>query len=1157
MVAISQKLKSFILLALLFITTISWSQNTKEINRDHYSLLWEITKDGTPTKSYLYGTIHLKDKDLFQFPDQLVPALKSVEAFAMEVHPDSVDYEIFNELISPDYKKEIKDLLSKEQLEKLDSELELLNSKPLDSLDVFNFEIIEGLLYRQLVKDDDVDYIMDNFLYELAKANKKERFGLEKLTDQIDIVEELYHKEDSTELKENIIEFIDGGREKFFSYIKEMKRLYIAGDSEKIFQFGLDEKYQKTDFKLEERNIKMVHKMDSILKLKSLFTAVGAAHLGGKKGMVTLLKNKGYTLSPVKATFNNTEIPEIPVQFDNWQLFKETSLGYQVKIPNIPEKNTLNGDRFFNMSFDYHNEHVYMFGVIRKPVKANAGLAFIKSMVQGENAYTIKDSTFTEEITSYQAEVRNGESMYRVQTYEKFNNLYVFAALDDVNNNLYNPYINHFFESITISEPEVKPTKFELYTDSIAGFQTTYLKEFKKIQREVDNPIDAASEPYQMNIVNGVSNDDGTSYLIRYNDFPLGYFLEEETKVVDQYKSSLVDRNFVVTNDTVFQRNGKKIIQLSVAVPERAYSGKIEIYYRGNRNYMLFSLSENTTAEFDENIPFFQDFKYLPLQSKTFISKTDGVHKISFHFPSKNEITFEEDETSEFDDFIIHVGKDEGTGGCYLVSVARFRPYFYTKDLNGYIDNLITETYMAKQDSILDKKVIKNKDRSVYKYTMKSPLTNILKYYQITVKENLFISKIAYVGEEEIELDGFKKFTQPIQFPETEKFSINKSKTKKLLTDLQSTDSITFNKAKNALYYYLFDDKDASDIIDILPKRHLDDTLQYENSKNLLLQNLLVLNLTEKEIKQLKKVYLSNDLSSSLAEDILIAFPNDLEYRNHLKEMIRQLPLNEDSHYSSMIFNVFNSKKDTLPSQDVDFLLELSSRKDLKNAVFSIISEQLKKNPYLKKEITLKLPEITQDFANKIAQFQEDKKQDSTATLSYSVYRYLSIFESLDKNKIEPLQNNISKAFEIEDQFVWVGTRTLLLFIEKDLNYPEAFFNLKMEDPYSRFEIMQALIKNSKMGAIPESYLSAESFTELSAYYEVVEYYDIPKKLNKLGSVRYENRTFNAYEAIYDQAEGESFIVYTELIEPNLADFWLNVSYFDWDSNKENWKENK
>ena len=54
------------------------------------TLLWRISGNGMPRPSYLFGTLHLKAKKLFNFPDSLYTAIDNTEVFALEINPDSM-----------------------------------------------------------------------------------------------------------------------------------------------------------------------------------------------------------------------------------------------------------------------------------------------------------------------------------------------------------------------------------------------------------------------------------------------------------------------------------------------------------------------------------------------------------------------------------------------------------------------------------------------------------------------------------------------------------------------------------------------------------------------------------------------------------------------------------------------------------------------------------------------------------------------------------------------------------------------------------------------------------------------------------------------------------------------------------------------------------
>jgi uncharacterized protein YbaP (TraB family) len=50
---------------------------------------------------------------------------------------------------------------------------------------------------------------------------------------------------------------------------------------------------------LYDRFLKMVNSFEKIAAGQSLFAAVGAGHLAGGKGVLRILKKRGYTITPI------------------------------------------------------------------------------------------------------------------------------------------------------------------------------------------------------------------------------------------------------------------------------------------------------------------------------------------------------------------------------------------------------------------------------------------------------------------------------------------------------------------------------------------------------------------------------------------------------------------------------------------------------------------------------------------------------------------------------------------------------------------------------------------------------------------------------------------------------------------------------------------
>ncbi len=93
-----------ILVFLLFALNLQAQQKAEK-----YNLLWEVTGGDFKKPSYLYGSVHLNDKSLFDFPDSLLIAMKSCKIFAGEL-----DYASIDSLIEAEVTKSLNDDKSEE-----------------------------------------------------------------------------------------------------------------------------------------------------------------------------------------------------------------------------------------------------------------------------------------------------------------------------------------------------------------------------------------------------------------------------------------------------------------------------------------------------------------------------------------------------------------------------------------------------------------------------------------------------------------------------------------------------------------------------------------------------------------------------------------------------------------------------------------------------------------------------------------------------------------------------------------------------------------------------------------------------------------------------------------------------------------------------------
>ncbi|MCB0502962.1 MAG: TraB/GumN family protein [Bacteroidetes bacterium] len=88
------------LFLLLFFTHFSTVAQTDTVERTNYTLLWEITSSWQEQPSYLFGTMHVENKEAFRFSDSVLIVFDKVDAVALELNLDTVIQTIFGDAIS-------------------------------------------------------------------------------------------------------------------------------------------------------------------------------------------------------------------------------------------------------------------------------------------------------------------------------------------------------------------------------------------------------------------------------------------------------------------------------------------------------------------------------------------------------------------------------------------------------------------------------------------------------------------------------------------------------------------------------------------------------------------------------------------------------------------------------------------------------------------------------------------------------------------------------------------------------------------------------------------------------------------------------------------------------------------------------------------------
>jgi uncharacterized protein YbaP (TraB family) len=289
------RIAPFILLALFL------CQNSMAIAQaENSTLLYEISGGELTHKSYVFGTIHLRDKRVFNQmnnkKDSLWHCFKHCAIIAGELKFD---------------KKALKEAaMDKVMLPQGISLQSLLSPTDYDKVKAYAKEVlgwkailidrIKPLfsisLLTEALEQKDYKYPLDIYLQEEGQKKKKEIVGIETIDEQMHAISTMSLSDQAREL----VDFVTNPQESK-DELEHMINLYserrLIDLYDLISASGMSDSLNKV--LLIDRNKLMAYRIEEMMLRKPVFAAVGSAHLPGEDGVLALLRKKGYKVRAV------------------------------------------------------------------------------------------------------------------------------------------------------------------------------------------------------------------------------------------------------------------------------------------------------------------------------------------------------------------------------------------------------------------------------------------------------------------------------------------------------------------------------------------------------------------------------------------------------------------------------------------------------------------------------------------------------------------------------------------------------------------------------------------------------------------------------------------------------------------------------------------
>lgn len=877
----------------------------QEGHKPDYSLLWKIEGNGLAKPSYLFGTMHLKDKRVFGFSDAVITRFLEAEALALELDFDTLYRDFFNDSFRKAREKEMFDDYFSEEEEELINEKSSRKGFDLSRIRKKDPITLDYLLDDSFDdKKDEMPLFLDAFLFYKAKEMKKPVIALERYEDQVDLI----YNADKEKVKEAILSKTDSVR--WTDHLEDMISVYESGDISLIEKRIENMREGVADLFLNERNVKMVAVLDSVMPRQALFIGVGAAHLPGEKGIIALLRQRGYTVSRVEPffTMNLDSILDREIEIP-WSDYEDSAKGFKVKIPYPP----IELEEFmpgFNMHVCYDLVHgeTYLFTAL--PL-VNAGVAeekepsyevFVDRMAaNSDNEIKGKKKIKHAGIPGVEVLINHGLMKGRVRLFVVNKHLYMLliggqAGEGDSEN------AQRFLESLEFSQPVVKTYdagKWVSFADEKGGIKLRFPSEPEYFRQSSPNPAGAHLESFDQHMYYFSDMNNQELYMVLYQDLPAGYYYSSDSVVYSNVLSGYYgdDYSFDPADGELLMINGVKGFEPAAPILQDGVALRLKMFIRGSRIYLLVGQSkvgQEHSATMDQ---FLRSLEFTGLKS----SACSGhyVNEVWCWQPSQPAlVSFEEGSSwSDYDSLASYGCVDKSNGVGYSLNITYLSRYFRMEHIDTLLKTQMDNLRGWEGNYFSDSIAGSFEDGTPYVSGLlmqKGSDTRIL--FKTWYQNNRIYEAYAYVPAELQDDSAALHYIRSVYAAPVEEFDPYATKAETLLADLLAEDTVKASRAAQYLQHYEFDASETPLLHDALFRVYPEYEDFYFNVKHILL-DAIEQHPNDQTTREMIRYYKTHHDSSEAAYVLQLISTLNPSDHEMVYDLLNKFPARKMSYY--------------------------------------------------------------------------------------------------------------------------------------------------------------------------------------------------------------------------------------------------------------------
>lgn len=268
---------------------------TSMAQQKHHTMLWSVQSPDLTAPSYLFGTMHVKDRRAYAFYEQACHYIDQCQALALEFDLGSMDAAAQAQLMQQAPEQSLEALLPPKKLEKVRRFfIRALN------VDIFPLRHLSPLLVSNLINErlleEDHPMALDEMLWQYARQADKTILGIETYEEQLKVLQQIPPEVQAQSIVAMARRFRQHRR-----HLLRLTALYAEGDLPQLHQSSKRSLSGMRYQMLYRRNAVMAERIGNMVTAQPVFCAVGAGHLYGGKGVLRLLKQQGFSVAPVTA----------------------------------------------------------------------------------------------------------------------------------------------------------------------------------------------------------------------------------------------------------------------------------------------------------------------------------------------------------------------------------------------------------------------------------------------------------------------------------------------------------------------------------------------------------------------------------------------------------------------------------------------------------------------------------------------------------------------------------------------------------------------------------------------------------------------------------------------------------------------------------------